>query len=223
MPRNYRRRAAPARRGNLLALAGQRMRRSLALSRRPRKGGIRQPVQFFKRLTYTNAALVTSQLSPQFLNLTFTLQDVPNYTEFTALYDQYCIKGVKFTLMPRFNSALPAPDVGTNVSSQPPQTWSVLDYDGGFPTTQTAMLQYQNLKMLPGTKWHSRYVVPAAQVEIFNGISTAYAPKKKLYIDTANPDVKHYGATIMVPEVNTSSSVTWDLKTTYYLAFKNVR
>lgn len=207
-------------RSKRIAAAGRRMRARLAVGRTKR---IRQPVQFFKRTVYHNALIKSSQLGPTFENFTFKLDAVPNYTEFTALYDQYCIKGVSLTLMPRYNIAAPTPDGGVSATGQVPQTWSILDYDGSFPTTEAAMLQYQNLKMQKGTSWHKRYVVPAVSAEIFNGVTTAYAPKKRLFLDTANPDVKHYGATVMVPQVNVDTDCAWDVKIVYYLAFKNVR
>lgn len=219
--RSRRRRAGGAvPRSRLIAAAGRKMRSRLALGRTKR---IRQPVQFFKRTVYQNALLKSSQLANVFENFTFKLEDVPNYTEFTALYDQYCIKGVSITIMPRYNIAAPTPDGGVSATGQVPQTWSILDYDGSFPTTEAGMLQYQNLKMQKGTSWHKRYVVPAVSAEIFNGITTAYAPKKRVFIDTANPDVKHYGICVMIPVVNTDTDCAWDVKTTYYLAFKNVR
>lgn len=217
----YRLRRNPLRR-RLLARKPLRRR----LNRLAPRSRIAQPVQFFKRTTYTNAFLTTSTTAPSFKDLEFKLSDVPNFTEFTALYDQYCIKGVKVVFMPRFNVALSNSIDPLNypVSSQIPQVWSILDYDGANPTTQNAMLQYQNLKITKGTSYHNRYVIPAVVNEVYNSpTTTAYAPKKKVWLDSANTSVPHYGMTVMVPEANTSSSAAWDVKITYYLAFKNVR
>lgn len=182
-------------------------------------GKVLQPVQFFKRTQYANAWVCSQIGADTFKNIEVKLSDVPNHTEFTALYDQYCIKGISFTLMPRYN--VNQPTAGT---SQTPQTWSILDYDGSFPTTSTQMLQYQNLKMVPGTSYHKRFFVPAISNAIFNGTTpTAYSVKKRQWIDSANDTVPHYGATVMIPSVNMDSVSCWDIKVTYYLAFKNVR
>lgn len=182
-------------------------------------GRVAQPVQFFKRSQYQNAWICSQIGSASFKNLEFKLSDVPQVTEFTTLYDQYCIKGVRFTLMPRYNVNTPL--TGT---PQIPQVWSILDFDGSFPTTQDGMLQYQNLKMTPGTGYHKRYLVPAISNAIFNGgITTAYSVKKRQWIDCSDPSVPHFGGTVMIPSVNADSESCWDIKVTYYLAFKNVR
>lgn len=189
--------------------------RALGL-RRSRLGPV-QPVQYFKRTTY-EVNWIQSGAVDSFKNLVFQLNQVPNYTEFTSLYDQYCIKGISFVLMPRFNSGEVA------LASTPP-SWSILDYDGSFPTNNAAMLQYQNLKMKSGYGIHKRYLKPAISTEVYESpIGTAYAPKKNVFIDSAYVDVPHYGATVMIPaNVGVGENVTWDLKITYYLAMKNVR
>lgn len=180
-----------------------------------------QPVHFFTRTTYTNAWIGAAAAVDTFKSINFRLADLPSYTEFTQLYDQYCIKGVKFTLMPRFNSSSP--------STNPvvPQTWTILDYDNGGAdiTSQNQMLQYQNLKMVPGTNYHKRYIVPAVDSEIYNGLLvSASAPKKKQWLDCNNASVDHFGVRVMIPAVPVASeSVYWDLKVKFYLAMKNVR
>ena len=50
------------------------------------------------------------QVYPTFGNavdrvFTFALADLPNYTEFTTLFDQYRINAVKLTFIPRLSSA----------------------------------------------------------------------------------------------------------------------
>lgn len=212
------RRARRARRPYLNSVSGiTRVRRGLMRS----AVGLIQPLHFFKRTTYTNAWIGTTGGADTFKTLSFKLSDLPSYQEFTALYDQYCIKGVKFTLMPRFNSSNP----GLNPIT--PQTWSILDYDnsGTNITSQNEMLQYQNLKMIPGTSYHKRYIVPAVDAEIYNGLAVAAAaPQKNVFLDTANASVEHFGVRIMIPAVPFGSEqVFWDLKVKFYLAMKNVR
>lgn len=191
--------------------------RSTALGLRRSRTGPRQPVQYFKRTTY-QVNFIQSGALDSFQNLVFQLNQLPNYTEFTSLYDQYQIKGIKFVLMPRFNSGEVA------LSSCPP-TWSILDYDGSFPVNNASMLQYQNLKMKTGYGNHARYLKPAISAELYESpVGTAYGPKKNVWIDAQYPDVPHYGATVMIPaNVGPGENVFWDLKITYYLAFKNVR
>lgn len=190
--------------------------RSKFMRNRMRRGrtGIKQPVQYFKRVVYEETAILNNTVTDTIQSLTFSLDKVTNHTEFTALYDQYQIKGVKFTLIPKFSETI----INDNV----PPTWSILDYDGSPPTNRTAMVQYQNLKTVPGNKWHSRYLKPAIAAAVYNGITTGYGERKNVWLDCNNDAIPHYGATVLLPPV-VNGPFSYDLKTTYYLAFKNVR
>ena len=215
MPRQASNRRMPPR---ALRARGRYLQRRLRRSRMPRVGGVLQPVQYFKRSTYQTNWVLNDTINNTFKSLEFYLSSVPNHTEFTSLYDQYCIKKVVFTLIPKFN-------VNTLTDIVPP-VWSVLDYDGTFPTNQDGMLQYQNLHTTRGQTWHKRVLTPAILTNQYNGLTTAYTPKKGQFIDCQNDSVPHYGARIMLLPGVTGGSETpfaYDLKTTYYLAFKNVR
>lgn len=179
--------------------------------------GLRQPVQFFTRTTYINADICSSDTTDVTKGYKFALSDVPNYTEFTSLYDQYQLKAVQLTFIPRYN-------VATNLTPIA-QLWSIVDYDASFPTTQPGFLQYQNLHMTRGTSLHKRYIRPQCLGELFNNLTTsAYSTRRNTWIDTADPNVPHYGMALLVPTVaNADSKSCWDLKVKYYFAFKNVR
>lgn len=176
---------------------------------------IKQPVQFFKRTQMYTNWIVNNSTFNQLKSYTFLLNELPNHTEFTNLYDQYQIKGAQVTLIPKFN-------VNTIVDIVPP-TWSTLDYDGSFPTTDTQMLQYQNLHTVRGQRNHKRYLKPALLQQAYQGLTTAYAPKKNVWIDCSNDAVPHYGVTFMLPPIGATEPFAYDLKVVYYLAFKNVR
>lgn len=186
----------------------------LGLRRSARMGGLRQPVQYFKRATYKINAITATSGGPSFVDFTFQLADVPNHTEFTALYDQYCIKGVKMEFIPRFNVA--------NLGDTIPELFSIVDYDGSAPSTEPGFLQYQNLKMTRGTQIHKRYLKPAVLPQVFQGVTTGYSIKKNQWIDSADDALPHYGVSTWLP-TSGANNPSWDLKVTYYLAFKNVR
>lgn len=184
---------------------------------RARVNKFRQPVQYFKRSAYTAGWITASNSSDQVVSFEFALSGLPSYTEFTTLYDQYMIKGAKFTLIPRFNVANSA-----NVDL-PSQVFSILDFDGTPPTTLNQMMQYENLKMTRGTDLHKRYLKPAVLPQVYNGITTGYSMKKNVWLDCSNDSIPHYGATVCIPQVNSLESIKYDLKVELYLAFKNVR
>lgn len=177
---------------------------------------IKQPVQFFQRTQYL----------PGFYNLiaggagtgaavNFKLSSVPNAAEFTQLYDQYQIKGIKISLIPRFTEVPNSSGTGN--------MWSILDYDdSNVPANLDTLLQYQNVKRTRMHMVHSRYLKPQVTSEVYaTGIATAYAPKKNVWLDVGNPDVEHYGVKLWFDSRLTN--VIFDVQIKYYLAFKNVR
>lgn len=180
-----------------------------------KRTGIKQPVQYFKRTLYAKGYKVSSTTADTFLSFPASLGQVPNSSEFVALYDQYKICGIKWTLMPRTTEA--------GVTTNSGVVGSVIDYDdSNVPTATDQLAQYQNFRMTRGNMIHKRYFKPAiSQLMYQSGVINAYGPKKGAWIDITYPDVPHYGLKAVIQQ--TDSVLTYDLKVDYYLAFKNVR
>lgn len=179
---------------------------------------IRQPVQYFTRTQYFpsyyqlvagGAATGASQL--------FQLSQLPNYTEFTALYDQYMIKAVKISLIPKYTEVALGSTTQGNM-------WSVVDYDDATPPPNIdTILQYQNLKRTRMSQVHSRYLKPAVSSEVYaTGLASSYSPKKNVWLDATTAQVEHYGVKFWF-DARGTQPVTFDMQVKYYLAFKNVR
>lgn len=175
----------------------------------------RQNTHNFKRTAYVPAYVTSSAVSDVAFKLESTLADVPNFTEFTTLFDRYKIGGVLFKLIPRFNVAPVGP-------STPSQVMTCLDYDGNGPTTIAALNQYQNKKTTRGTAIHKRFYKPAILTAAYQSLtSTGYVPKWNQYIDTTASTLPHYGLYGIIPAC--VADVTYDLEVTYYIQCKNVR
>jgi len=205
---------------------GRRMRRRInrrAMIPRGLGNRVRKPnVYSFKRNIYV-PDFVAQLATDNTFNFIPQLNLIPNYTEFTALFDQYRFLGVKFTLIPRFNITNASLSTGT----LPSQIMSALDYDGTGPTNLTAIQQYQTLKVTRGTATHKRYFKPAVLTMLYEtSTSTAYGPKWKQWIDASNVQVPHYGLYGIIPGAAlapTNPPMTWDLQATIYLQCKTVR
>lgn len=180
------------------------------------RSGKRQPIHYFTRTVYL----------PGFYNLVaggpavgtarnFKLSDVPNASEFTQLFDQYCIKMVKMSLIPRFTEV-------SNTSTQG-NIWSVLDYDDSIaPPNVDTVLQYENVKRTRMSQIHTRYFKPAVADEIYaTGVATTYGAKKNQFLDCTNDAVEHYGVKLWFD--TRATNVIYDVQIKFYLAFKNVR
>lgn len=200
--------------------------RRFARKMRPRRG-LRQPVQYFKRVVYGQGQIVVDPTVETNGAIVFSLAQVPNHTEFTSLYDQYKISAVKVRIMPRFNSVEPS-DAGTSgLFPYNGQLFTAIDYDDSGISSVNDILQYQNCKTTRLTSIHQRYFKPAARgiVQDITGAATARMPIKG-FIDSADDQVLHYCLKYSIPQFTNaaeSALLKFDVITTYYLAMKNVR
>lgn len=187
---------------------------------RKRYGGksLRQPVHYFKRSVFSAGALTATAGTTVFDAGAFRLSSLPDASDFTALYDQYRIKAIRWQLMPRGNSS----DLGT-AGAQQTRLFSVIDYDDGvIPTTINQLCQYQNLKVTSTTQQHVRYFKPMIRREINNGGGGTANEPARAWLDVANSTVDHLGVKLAL-QGPVSGTITYDVLVTYYLAFKNVR
>lgn len=184
----------------------------------------RQPVQYFKRSVYYSAWTANSTTTDIFVNYYGVLNVLPNVSEFTSLYDQYRINGIKVTLIPRGNQS----DIGTasGTVAQSVGVFSVIDYDDISPLTSlNQALQYQNLKMTRSHQIHSRYFKPRILNSVLANAGTgavANAGSTRGWLDVNSGDVPHMGVKFVLQQ-SPNSTQTFDVKIDYYLAFKNVR
>lgn len=178
-------------------------------------------VHYFKRSIFIPTAYQTSVTGDTFGSYMFALNNLPNFSEFTTLFDQYKILGGKWTLIPKSTEA----NVGSGAvaSSEFNSIMSVLDFDDNNPPSSiNDLVQYQSYRVTRGNKVHSRYLKPCAVQAFYNSpISTAYGPKRNVWIDINNAGVPHYGIKYCIPQ--TASVIKYDAKVDIYFACKNLR
>lgn len=194
-------------------------------------------VYFFKRTFRVGDAIVsynatTGITSPIQNALSFSLSQVPGSTEFTTLFDQYMIKGVRVNFQPLLTEGIASSLSGsTNVWGFPKMS-TVIDYDDTtVPATEDVLLQYGSLKQTGSFKEHTRYFKPKVRIASFDSGAavTANVVKGNQWIDVANPNVPHYGLKVFHPgpiasgTPVTSSSIAYSIYATVYIACKNVR
>lgn len=193
-------------------------------------------IHYFKRTvkisdvtaSYNSATGVSTQIAGAYV---LSLDTLPNYTEFTTLYDQYMIKGVKLSFVPSASAYM-----NNTLSGSPnPLGWSrfhsAIDWDDSTtPANENVILQYSTLKTTPGWKQHSRYFRPkvrqAAVIDTTTGAMRAVTANRSPWLDCDSPDVEHYGLKVFcAAPVNTtvSTSITYSVYATVYVAMKNVR
>jgi len=163
----------------------------------------------------------------------FKLEDCVNYTEFTNLYDQYKIVGVKLKLIPYQTSALTAAAPHAQAGQPAFLIHSAIDYDDDTQVTLSntgadALRQYpsykcHNIYALNGKPW-SRYVRPRVATEVYRtALLTGYQSTKMGWLDTTFADVSSYGLKLLFEVLSGGSAaqLMFKAQVTYYLKFKS--
>jgi len=140
----------------------------------------------------------------------FSLNDLPNYTEFTTLFDLYKIEKVEVTFYPEYTVLS---DSGLASNAVNVQFNTCIDPVGNTPSAYTDILQYSSCKSTGVTKQHSRVIYP---MYLLDGIVP-----QSVYISTASPSTNHYGLGYGVPP--TGVAMTFRSRALYYLSLKQAK
>lgn len=184
--------------------------------RRVGKSGIAK--HYFKRTfvqeaTITNAGFVS--LNTLGVSVETQLDNLPNYAEFTALYDTYKICAVKRKFMFNRNSA----DVAS-ANQEIPHLVTANDYtDNTAPANEAELLQYPSFKQSRLDKPVTRYYKPC---QLFS--SNPIQITKSRWNPTDEPDVRHFGMKMAIDTINSAGGTTLGtlrVYTTLYLAFRS--
>jgi hypothetical protein len=154
----------------------------------------------------------------KFVGQVFKLNDLPNYTQFTALFDEFRIRAIKVYLIPSFN-------VNTTASAQLtiPQLISAIDYDDAGTPSNTATIYSFDTARVHGVfdRMYTRTFKPAISIAAYSGGFTAYAQRQDQWIDCNSPGTSHYALKYGIVNANNGSS-TMDVycEATFYLQFR---
>lgn len=208
--RSYRRKRTVKRRSGL--------QRSMVLYKRPNFNNY-----FFKR-RFIKGTLTFGGLAETFLSYTFKLTDLPNYQEFTNLFDRYRINKVTVTIIPNWtaNDANPI----TTTERVNPCIYSLIDYtEDGLPTSLNDMFEDTQCKVTRGAKVHSRTFRPAILQQAFKStITTGYQPAWGKWITTDDSAMPYYCLKVGLDKTQTQNN-NWTAKVfmTYYIQCKDVK
>lgn len=152
--------------------------------------------------SYYYGDLSTTNNSTAAIN--FTLDSLPNYTELTALYDQYRIVGVKANIINTVPCNVAVYNAGTGLKEYlvPPTLISAVDLDDASATTTNAILEMESCIIHGGGRKHTRELVPACAEALYQGAFTGYGSRRNAWIDSSSPSVQHYGLKLGVKNVS---------------------
>jgi len=178
----------------------------------------------FVRSAYYPSALTSTALFSGFGGASKTvLSQLPNYTEFSALFDQYKIKKVQYTYIPRYDSA----DISQYNNLTLPRLFYVIDRDdAAAPSGINDLMQYANVRSVQFNKPITVTYVPSVSGLVYQtGVASGYAPKSKQWLDLASTDVEHYGHKFWI-DLHTSnfgSNFKVDIQIRVWIDCKNLR
>lgn len=207
------------------AMRSARPQRSLALTRYRRAN-----VHAFKRHCLKGSNIATSTTSGGVnIAYTFSLNDLPNSGEFTALYDQYKITGIKLDIIWRSTNLSMVETQNTQQIGAPYMYWCI-DRDDSTSTSITDLREYSKAKRFEfdvGRRTCKIYFKPNTLAENYlTAITTGYTVSFDRWIDAAYPTMPYWGfkAAIQVP-LNSVTGVAayFDIEATYYFKMKDPR
>lgn len=203
-------------------------RRKMAVRRK-----LARQVHAFKRTAYLGTSTASMSAggtaTPIATAHSFSLNQIPNVSEFANLFDQYKITGAKLTYTPTASEGIINPAVSASAPLGYSRVHSVIDYDDSTaPTSENQLLEYGSHKSTPPFKTHVRYLKPKVLHEIYrSAIASSYAPKSSTYLDMSNADVPHYGVKVWISAPNTfygtDNTISYKVYLTLYFTCKNVR
>lgn len=147
----------------------------------------------------------------------FVATNLSNWTSFAAIYDQYRVTGIEFTLRPRFES------ISLSTTSNTPMRL-VIDYDDATVLSSLAAAEeYSNCMTVEAYQSAKRVFCPAVAIAAYSGAFTSYANRQRQWIDVVSSSVQHYGLKWYIPISPTTSVPVWDVMISVCIEFKNVR
>lgn len=146
--------------------------------------------------------------------MVFALTDLPGYTRFQGMFQQYSITYIKLQVIPSNN-------VNSNPAATIPMVYYAVDYDDNIIPTQDDMLLKQGVRSrMTMRPWSIKLRPRVLGMTYESTTTTAYSPRAFTWISTSDSSVPHYGVKMWfsAPSVDT----IYRVHATYYLKFKGL-
>lgn len=170
-----------------------------------------RPVYKFTRVSEdASFNIVCDGINPTLSAFFFMLSQVPNSTDFTNLFDMYCLKKIEIDWVPEYTELTDAAPLSNAVNVR---VNSAIDLtDNLAPASVNEVLQFQQLVSTGITKPHKRSWQPTF---LMGGLVPC-----SCWLPTSSPAERHYGLKIGVPP--TGVAMTLRAKVKYFVECANV-
>jgi len=186
--------------------------------------GYNSPSQIVKHVFTVDKSVIGQGSSDALNGIDFSLSDIANYADITAVYDQYKLDFVEFRMDPQYTQC----DLNNYSSTliKPPRVFTVIDYDdANTPGSKAALLQYSTCEVTAPCRSVKREFVPRMAIAAYSGSFTSYANQKAGWIDAASPNVQHYGIKTAIEGggVSATKLQQYDVTCRYFMSFRAAR
>ena len=147
-----------------------------------------RPVYKFSRVVEGVFDISTDGINPSLLAYVFRLDTLPDYTDFTRLFDMYRITKVEIDWVPEYTELTDAALVSNAVNVRFNSTVDLTD--ASAPASVDEILQYQQLLSSGITKPHKRVWQPTF-------LMGGYVPCS-CWLPTSAPSERHYGLKVAI-------------------------
>jgi hypothetical protein len=134
------------------------------------------------------ATFLTSSTSvPSFASMAFSIASVPDFSSYSAVFDQYRITLIEVCIETQI----------TEVLSQATACGSLITAidvdDANTPGAITDLDAYSDVQMGRGTLSHYHRWVPTVAVAVYSGTFTSFASTTSMWLDCGSSGIQHYG------------------------------
>jgi len=146
----------------------------------------------------------------------FSLNQVDQVSQLTAVFDQYRIDEIEFWLWPKLGAEVASATADQGILA------SVIDYDdSNLLGSLTAALDYVNVLVSSGRDGHYRRFKPHVAIAAYSGSFSSFANETSPWLDAASPSVQHYGVKTVWTACDAAYSQS--IQARLHLSFRNIR
>lgn len=181
-----------------------------------------KPSQWTLRTTIEPAASVYlqgSSAAPVFASYSFRVQDLPDMTSYSSIWDQYRIDSITMIITPGTQASSPAAAPGFA------PLVVALDFDDAIvPTSYSQVLQYQTAVLYGQlSKPVSRTFRPKYRGVAYNGTTGVNSSIMSGFLDLAAGDIEHYGVKVAIRQATSTNIQTYYIVFKYQVTFRSSR
>jgi len=176
-----------------------------------------------KEQTFENDATLETKFSKQ-----FSLSAIQNYTDYTAIWDQYRINMIKMEFIPVLTEVVNRPFDDTTTpgtTGQIPNYCVSIDRDDGAAETYDELRARQYSFIRKATKPLVLKFKPNRLMATYNtAVTTGYTvDNTKKFLDCAYPQIPHWGIKFAMEAASPSDTYRIQTRITYFMSYAQRR